>query len=88
MKYIGVYLLVINIVTFFVYGADKQKAKKDEYRISEKTLFLLAWIGGSIGAIIGMQFFRHKTKHAVFKYGIPAILILEILIMFMVLNFL
>lgn len=74
------YLLVINVVTFFVYGADKRKAKKDKWRVPERTLFLLAIIGGSIGALAGMYVFHHKTKHWYFKFGIPAILILQIVL--------
>lgn len=74
------YLLVINVVTFFVYGADKRKAKKDKWRVPERTLFLLAIIGGSIGALAGMYVFHHKTKHWYFKFGIPAILLLQIVL--------
>lgn len=74
------YLLVINVVTFLVYGADKRKAKKDKWRVPEKTLFLLAIIGGSIGALAGMYVFHHKTKHWYFKFGIPAILLLQIVL--------
>ena len=57
------YLVIINVVTFLIYGIDKRKAVKHKYRISEKTLILMALIGGSIGALIGMKVFRHKTKH-------------------------
>ncbi|MBP5669841.1 MAG: DUF1294 domain-containing protein, partial [Lachnospiraceae bacterium] len=60
-------------------GADKKKAKSGAWRIPEKTLFLPAILGGSIGAIAGMQVFRHKTKHWYFKYGMPAILILQLI---------
>lgn len=73
-----VYLLAINAVTFLVYGADKRKAKKDRRRVPERTLFLLAIIGGSIGALAGMYVFRHKTRHWYFRFGIPAILLLQI----------
>lgn len=75
-----VYLLAINLVTFLVYGADKRKAKKDRWRVPEKTLFLLAIIGGSIGALAGMYVFHHKTKHWYFRFGIPAILVLQIVL--------
>lgn len=75
-----VYLLMINVVTFFVYAADKRKAKKGKMRVPEKTLFLLAGIGGSIGALLGMQVLRHKTKHMSFVIGIPLILIVQILL--------
>ncbi|MCR5460431.1 MAG: DUF1294 domain-containing protein [Acetatifactor sp.] len=72
------YLLIMNLIGFILMGADKKKAKSGAWRIPEKTLFLPAILGGSIGAIAGMQVFRHKTKHWYFKYGMPAILILQI----------
>lgn len=75
-----VYLLMINVVTFLVYAADKRKAKKGKMRVPEKTLFLLAGIGGSMGALLGMQVLRHKTKHMSFVIGIPLILIVQILL--------
>ena len=73
-----VYLLIMNVIAFALMGIDKGKAKKGAWRISEKGLFLPAILGGSIGAIAGMQVFRHKTKHWYFKYGMPAILILQL----------
>jgi len=72
------YLLAINVVTFIVYGIDKLKAKKGLWRIPEATLLMLAVIGGSIGAWLGMMLWRHKTKHLKFKLGVPAILITQI----------
>ena len=75
-----VYLLIMNVIAFALMGIDKGKAKKGAWRISEKGLFLPAILGGSIGAIAGMQVFRHKTKHWYFKYGMPAILILQLAI--------
>ena len=74
-----VYLLIINSIAFALMGVDKKKAQAKAWRIPEKTLFLSAILGGSIGAIVGMQVFRHKTKHWYFKYGMPAILILQLL---------
>ena len=74
-------LLAINTVTFIVYGIDKYKAKKAKWRISEATLLLLAVLGGSIGAWIGMKVWHHKTMHKKFKYGIPAILLIQIALM-------
>ena len=74
------YLIVINVVTFLVYGIDKWRAKKGKWRISEATLLLLAVIGGSIGAWLGMKVWHHKTMHKKFKYGIPAILIIQIIL--------
>lgn len=73
------YLLAINFITFIVYGIDKYKAKKAKWRISEATLLLMAAIGGSIGAWLGMKAWHHKTLHKKFKYGIPAILLLQII---------
>ena len=75
------YLLGINAVTFIVYGIDKYKAKKAKLRIPEATLLLLAVLGGSIGAWVGMKVWHHKTMHKKFKYGIPAILLIQIALM-------
>lgn len=72
------YLLVINAVAFIVYGIDKLKARKGRWRISEATLLLLALVGGSIGAWLGMKVWHHKTMHLKFKYGLPAILLLQL----------
>ena len=75
------YLLAINAVTFIVYGIDKYKAKKAKWRISEATLLLLAVLGGSVGAWVGMKVWHHKTMHKKFKYDIPAILLIQIALM-------
>ena len=75
------YLLAINAVTFIVYGIDKYKAKKAKWCISEATLLLLAVLGGSVGAWVGMKVWHHKTMHKKFKYGIPAILLIQIALM-------
>jgi uncharacterized membrane protein YsdA (DUF1294 family) len=72
------YLVAINVVTFFVYGIDKLKAKRSKWRIPEATLLCLAVIGGSIGAWLGMKAWHHKTQHKKFKYGIPLILIIQV----------
>jgi len=77
---IAVYLIFINIVGFAMMGIDKRRAVKKEWRIRESTLFFTAIIGGSIGCIIGMRTFHHKTKHWYFTYGMPAILFLQILL--------
>ena len=77
---IVVYLVVINLISFTTMGVDKSKARKRSWRIPESTLFVLALIGGSIGSIVGMHLFRHKTNHWYFLYGMPAILIIQILI--------
>ncbi len=73
-----VWLAVINLLTFLVYGADKRRARRDKWRVPEKTLFLLPLLGGSIGALLGMRVFHHKTKHWYFVWGIPAILLAQI----------
>lgn len=73
-----IYFLGINIIGFCIMGIDKWKAKKRAWRIPEATLFIVALIGGALGSILGMQVFRHKTKHWYFVYGMPAILILHI----------
>ena len=80
-SYLIYYLLVINAVAFIMYGIDKYKAKKAKWRISEATLLLLAVLGGSIGAWMGMKVWHHKTMHKKFKYGIPAILLMQIALM-------
>ena len=74
-----VYLLLINIAAFALFGADKRKARRGDWRISEKALFLSAVLGGSLGALIDMHLFHHKTKHWYFVIGIPAILVLQII---------
>ena len=77
-RYSMYYLFAINIVSFFLYGIDKYKAKKGRWRISEATLLMMAVIGGSIGAWAGMRLWHNKTMHKKFKYGIPIIIILQV----------
>lgn len=77
---IVLYLIVINVVGFFAMGIDKWKAKNNAWRIPENTLFVITALGGGIGTIAGMYTFRHKTKKARFTLGLPAILILEIIL--------
>ena len=74
------YLSIVNIIAFAVYGIDKSKARKHQWRISENMLILLAALGGSIGALLAMNIFHHKTKHVKFFIGVPAILIIQIAI--------
>lgn len=73
-----IYLLAISVVAFAAMGIDKAKAKARAWRIPEATLFLFAILGGSPGAILGMFTFRHKTRHWYFRYGLPAILLLQL----------
>lgn len=75
-----IYLIFINLAAFLLMGVDKYKAIRHRWRISEKTLFLSALLFGSVGAILGMYTFRHKTRHASFVYGMPVILILQIIL--------
>ena len=82
------YLLAVNIATFLLYGIDKYKAKKNQWRISEATLLTMAAIGGSIGAWAGMRLWHHKTMHKKFKYGIPLIIIMQVaLAVYLLTNF-
>ena len=80
MKILFVYLIIANVVAFMFMGVDKSKARNRKRRIRERTLFLSAIVGGSVGAICGMQVFRHKTKHFSFNFGMPLILIIQVVI--------
>ena len=75
-----IYLVIINIITFFLYGADKLKAVHHKWRIPEKTLFGLSLLGGSAGTWAGMYAFRHKTKHWYFVKGMPLIFFIHVVI--------
>lgn len=81
-----IYLAVINVVTFFMFGIDKWKAKKDKWRIRETALLGLAVLGGSIGAWIGMKVWHHKTLHKKFMYGIPLILTVQVALIIWIFN--
>jgi len=72
------YLLFMNVLGFYLMGADKRRAKEKKYRISERTLWAIAFLGGASGMTVGMNSFRHKTKHAQFKYGLPFVVLLHI----------
>ncbi len=78
MIQIILFLIAINVVTFFTYGIDKYKAKYRKWCISESTMLLLAVIGGSIGAWCGMKVWHHKTMHKKFKYDVPLIIVLQV----------
>ena len=73
--------LFMGLITFFLYGADKRKARKGKWRIPESTLLLFSFFGGSLGAFLGMQLFRHKTQHWKFKILVPLSLVLHIALM-------
>ena len=77
-KILFIYFLSLNVLTFFTYGIAKWKAKKAKRRIREAALLGLAVLGGSIGACLGMKVWHHKTMHKKFKYGIPAIIIVQL----------
>lgn len=77
MKMIFFYLAVMNICTFFLYGADKRRAVLHRWRIPERVLIGAALIGGSFGALLGMRFFRHKTRHPKFFIGVPLAIIIQ-----------
>ena len=81
LEAITIYLAAINVITFIMFGADKARAAKGRWRISESALILAALLGGSTGALAGMRIFHHKTKHRKFTIGIPVILALQIILM-------
>ena len=85
-KMILLYLLIVNALGFLLMLVDKRKAQTNLWRIPESTLFLMAAIGGSIGSIAGMYKFRHKTKHWQFVIGMPAILIAQIVLVYLLLR--
>lgn len=74
------YLLIVNVIGFVLMFVDKKRAQNNQWRIKEATLFLSAAIGGSIGSMLGMKVFRHKTKHWSFLIGMPAIFIVQVLL--------
>ena len=81
LKAIVIYLAAINVITFIMFGADKARAAKGRWRISEAAIILAALLGGSTGALAGMRIFHHKTRHRKFTIGIPVILALQIILM-------
>lgn len=87
MEYLLIYLLVINLIGFVMMYSDKKRAIKKKYRIPEKRLFLVALVGGSLGTTLGMETFRHKTKHWYFKWGMPTIFVLQIIMLGLVMKY-
>ena len=81
-----IYIIAVNFIGFMAMVIDKAKAKKHAFRIPEATLFTIAIIGGSIGSIIGMRYFHHKTRHWYFVYGMPFILLLQIALLIFIYN--
>lgn len=84
--FLGICLLILNVFGFIQFGVDKKRAQKRKWRISEASLFATALLGGSIGCIVGMKVFRHKTKHKSFIIGMPLILLLQIIAVVLVLQ--
>ncbi|MCH1978213.1 DUF1294 domain-containing protein [Lawsonibacter sp. OA9] len=80
-RYLAVYLLIINLITLFAYGMDKHRARQGLWRVKENTLLLLAVIGGSAGALLGIYGFRHKTKHKKFTVLVPVFLVCHVALM-------
>jgi uncharacterized membrane protein YsdA (DUF1294 family) len=80
------YLLAVNVLTFIVYGVDKWKAQRGRWRVPEATLMGLAALGGSVGAWLAMQIFRHKTQKKKFRYGVPALFVLQVAAVLFFLN--
>lgn len=75
-------LLLFNLLSFLLMGVDKKKAKRHQWRLSEKSLFIFALLGGSLGILLGMHFFHHKTKKRKFRYGVPILLLLQLFVVF------
>ena len=75
--YCALYLLLVNLIAFVLYGVDKRRARQGRWRISESTLLGIALLGGAIGAMVGMKVFHHKTKHKKFSLGLPVIFVLQ-----------
>lgn len=86
LKILLVYLFIINAAGFILMLVDKIKAKKNIWRIREVTLFLVAALGGSMGSLLGMYTFRHKTKHITFTFGIPLILAVQIITIILIID--
>lgn len=80
-KILIIYFIAINVATFFTFGIDKWKAKRSKWRIREATLLTLAALGGSIGALLGMKAWHHKTLHKKFQYGVPAIILIQFVLL-------
>ena len=78
LKWLALWVLFWSILDYILMGVDKWKAKRERWRVPEKTFFLVAILGGSLGAILGMYAFHHKTRHWYFKWGLPAILLAQI----------
>lgn len=86
MQYLVIYLVFINLIAFIAYRIDKKRSKKGIWRIKESTLLLFALIGGGIGSILGMQVYRHKTQKAKFKIGVPILIIVSVIMIWLIIK--
>lgn len=86
-KYILIYLFVMNLIAFAVMGIDKSRARQHRYRVPEKVLFALSFLGGSIGSILGMYHFHHKTRHWYFVVGMPLILFFHLILTYLYIRY-
>jgi len=84
MKYLIIYIVLINLCSFLFYRLDKKKAEKGAWRIKETTLLLLSLLGGGVGSIIGMRVYKHKTKKIKFTVGVPVLTIISIALIILV----
>lgn len=84
MKIFIIYLIAVNIAGFALMGVDKRRAVRHRWRIRESALFIVAAIGGSVGVLLGMLIFRHKTKHLSFEIGVPAILVVQVVALILI----
>ncbi len=88
MQFLWIYLAAISLIGFFMMAADKRKAIKSKSRVSEKTFFIIAWLGGSLGVFLGVLTFRHKTRHKKFTVGLPFIMAAQMITAIFVCEFL
>lgn len=87
MKFIFIYLVLVNLFAIYVMYVDKKRSRKGHWRVPEKNLFIIAAVFGSLGILVGMRLFHHKTRHLKFVYGIPAILIIQLYLLYRILHF-
>lgn len=80
------YIVFLNLITFVIMFSDKRRARKHQWRIPEKTIFLLSFLGGSLGSLCGMYIFHHKTKHLSFRILLPIFLILNLIVLFLLIS--
>ncbi|GGZ99611.1 DUF1294 domain-containing protein [Ignatzschineria ureiclastica] len=87
LLFLGSYLIIINCLAYLLYGIDKRRSIKQQYRISEKTLLFVAFLGGGVGAWLGMKHYRHKTKHLKFTILVPLSIVTTIFLIAVILSF-